>query len=99
MDISKLTPTEIVAWSGFAVLVIGAIVSGIVTIINAIFDSLKRIEGKVDGAASVAVAKISSLQDKVISLHDVIAEKKETAAVLAANVSSSAQVEAAKDKQ
>jgi Mg2+ and Co2+ transporter CorA len=99
MSIYNLAPLDIIAWAGFAVVVIGAIASGTVIVINAIFDALKRIEGKVDGAASVSTAKIASLQDKVISLHDVIAEKKETAAVLAANVSSSAQVEAAKDKQ
>ena len=88
-----MPPVEIAAWGGFAVLVIGALATAIATVITAL-SSLSRIESKVDGAASVSVAKISSLQDNVTTLHGIIADRKEVAAVLAANVSSTDQVKA-----
>ena len=91
--LSQLTPLEIAAWSSFAVVVIGAIGSVVINIITA----LGIIEGKVDGAASVSVAKISSLQDNVTSLHGIIAKDSQVAAVLAANQSSTDQVKAANE--
>lgn len=87
-----MTPAEIAAWGAVIVLIIGAIASGVVTVLTA----LGRIEGKVDGAASVSVAKISALQNEVVTLHSVIADRKEIAAVLAANQSSVDQVIATK---
>ena len=88
-----MTPIEIAAWASFAVVVIGAIGSVVINVITA----LGRIEGKVDGAASVSVAKISSLQDTVTSLHNTIAKDTQVAAVLAANQSSADQVKAANE--
>ena len=77
-------PATIMAFGSIAVLIIGALGTQIINIRTAwrVEEKVDTIKKSVDGAASASVAKIEGLQSKVESLHEIIADKRETVAIL-----------------
>jgi hypothetical protein len=93
--------TVITALAGATVLIINAMATAKKEILDhtaSLSAKADQIKNSVDGTASTAAAKIAALQGELTQLREMMAEKKETAALLAQGAVTATAAEAAREQ-